>query len=109
MNVLGGGSANRNDLFLAPNQSAHTNAGIEHPLPIVFVRDVKGSEIVDGGDNRTRLLPNQAPVARHMEDIEMQLAGQGWHNRLMPEDVFDRRPKLFRNGNDAGLIASKIE
>jgi hypothetical protein len=35
-NIMGCGTAHRDDLALAPSQLAHYQASIEHPLPIVL-------------------------------------------------------------------------
>ena len=68
-NVARGVFADGHDPVLAPGEPPDEYFGVDHALPVVFFGDMKGREIVDGGNQRTRFGPEHAAIARDVEDI----------------------------------------
>ena len=103
------GLADGNDFVLSANKTANASAGVKHPRPIVFVRHVERSEIMNGGNHPARMLPDHSAIARNVQHVESEASGQRWEFYLMPENVLYWGPKFFRNWYQTHVVASEIE
>lgn len=107
--IVGGGLADRDDFMLTPNEPANNDAGVEHATPIIFLREMERGQIVNGGNERTGMLPDETAVTGDVQQIESQLAGQSGQRSLMPEDVCDRVAKSFGNRDDLHVARGEFE
>jgi len=107
--VASGGFADGDDFVLPADEAANTSARIEHAAPIVFVRDVKRGQVVNRCNQSARMLPDHSAIARNMHHVQSETAGDGWKIDVMPKDVFYRRSKFFRDGNEAHVVTGEVE
>src|SRR5262249_37587321 len=97
------------DSLLPVRQPTGDDAAVEHAFPIIFFGDVKWREVVNGRYERTWPRPKHPAIARNVENIELQAADESRQSHLMPENIFDRRAKLFRDQNDLSVVLCKRE
>ena len=77
-NVARSGSADGDDFVLSSDQAADASAGIEHPAPIVFVRDVKRGKVVNSRNQPAGVLPDHPPITWDVQDVQFESASQRW-------------------------------
>src|SRR5207245_522583 len=103
------GLADGDDFMLPPNEPTDATASIEHSPPIIFLRDMKRGEVVNGGDHSARLLPNHPAIAWNVQKVQTQTPGNGWKFGVMPKDIFYWRTEFFRNRHEPHVVAGEIE
>jgi len=80
--------ADGDDFVLPPRQAPNEHPPVEHSFPIIFIRHVKRSQIVNRCYHPQGPRPQQPAIARHMQHLKLILARQFRQLRLMHRIFF---------------------
>jgi hypothetical protein len=101
--------ANGDDAVLALRQASRYDSAVKHSLPVVFPRHTERREIVNRRDERARLRPKHAPVARNMEHVQAIAPDQARQNGLMPKNVLYWRAESLGDFDDPAVSTRERE
>jgi hypothetical protein len=101
--------ADSDDGVLTPGQPASDNAAIPHSFPIVFGHDVEWGQIVNRCHEGAGPGSEHAPVAWHVQHVELMDAGQMGQTSLVPENILDGGPKAFGNWDHPREIGGEFK